>query len=114
LELSSNLDGVVRTVEPIATKIVANGRVRRLLHGDVTGIPLHVIFTDSPFGAFFGAQFLDLFHDPGTRRAARLLVGLGLVTAIPTVVTGGRSGLCRTAVRAGSASSTRRRMPLGR
>ena len=88
LEHSKGLDPVVRVVEPLASWIVANERLRRLLHGDATGIPLHVIFTDVPFGAWFMAQFLDLSPDDGTRRAATRLVGLGVVAAVPTVLAG--------------------------
>ena len=59
-----------------------------MLHGDATGIPLHGIFTDVPFGAWFMAQFLDLFPDDGTQRAATRLVGLGVVAAVPTALAG--------------------------
>ena len=34
------------------------------------------------------AEFLDLSSDPGMRRAATRLVGLGLVAAAPTALTG--------------------------
>jgi hypothetical protein len=88
LEQSEGLDPAVRAAEPWAGRIVANGRLRRLLHGDATGIPLHVIYTDVPFGAWFMAQYLDLFPDQGTRRAATRLVGLGIVAAVPTALTG--------------------------
>ena len=88
LEQSQGLDPAVRAVEPWAGRLVANGRLRRLLHGDATGIPLHVIYTDVPFGAWFMAQYLDLFPDAGTRRAATRLVGLGIVAAVPTALTG--------------------------
>ena len=88
LERSKGLDPVVGAVEPFAGRIVANERVRRLLHGDATGIPLHVIFTDVPLGAWFMAQFLDLFPDDGTRQAATRLVGLGVVATVPTALTG--------------------------
>ena len=66
----------------------ANERLRRLLHGDAPGIPLDVILTDVPFGAWFLAQFLDLFRDDGTRRDATRLVGLGVVAAVPTALGG--------------------------
>jgi len=88
LEQSKGLDPVVREVEPLASQIVAHERLRRVLHGDTTGIPLHVIFTDAPLGAWWMAQFLDLFPDDGMRRAATRLVGLGVVVAIPTALTG--------------------------
>ena len=88
LERSEGLDPAVGVMEPVAGRIVANERVRGLLHGDATGIPLHVIFTDLPLGAWFMAQFLDLFPEDGTRRAATRLVGLGVVAAVPTALTG--------------------------
>ena len=88
LERSKGLDPVVRAVEPLASRLVANERLRRLLHGDATGIPLHGIFTDAPLGAWWMAQYLDLFPDDGTRRAATRLVGLGVVAAVPTALAG--------------------------
>ena len=88
LERTEGLDPVVDVLEPIASRIVTNERLRRLLHGDATSTPLHVIFTDVPFGAWFMALFLDLFPDDGTRRAATRLVGLGVVAAVPTALTG--------------------------
>jgi hypothetical protein len=67
---------------------VARERTRALFHGEATGIPLHVIIKDLPFGAWFMAQFLDLFRDPGSRQAATRLVTLGLVSSVPAAVTG--------------------------
>jgi len=88
LERWSGPDPVVRIVEPLAGRLVANERLRRLLHGDATGVPLHGIFTDAPLGAWWMAQYLDLFPDHGTRRAATRLVGLGVVAAVPTALAG--------------------------
>jgi hypothetical protein len=88
LDRSKGLDPAVRAVAPLATRVVANKRIRRLIHGDATGIPLHGVFTDVPFGAWWMAQFLDLFPDAGTRRASRRLVGVGLLFAVPTALTG--------------------------
>jgi hypothetical protein len=88
VEQSKRLDPAVRAVEPAAERIVAHQRLRGLFHGEATGIPLHVIYTDAPFGAWFMALFLDLFSDAGTRRAATRLVGLGVIAAVPTAITG--------------------------
>jgi hypothetical protein len=88
VEESNSLDPAVRAVEPVASRIVGRPRIRRLLHGEATGIPLHVIYTDGPFGAWFTALFLDFFRDAGTQRAATRLVGLGLAFAVPTAITG--------------------------
>ena len=88
VERSTGLDPVVRGAEPLASRIVARERLRRVLHGEATGIPLHIIYTDVPLGAWWMAQFLDLFPDDGMRRAATRLVGLGVVAAVPTALTG--------------------------
>jgi len=88
LEQSAALDPVVHRVEPLASRIVANERLRRVLHGEATGIPLHIIFTDAPLGAWWMAQILDLFPGNGMRLAATRLVGLGVVAAVPTALTG--------------------------
>ena len=88
VEESDRLDPAVAAVEPVAARLVASQRLRSLFHGNATGIPLHIIYTDVPFGALFGALFLDLFRDRGTRRAATRMVGLGVVGAVPTAITG--------------------------
>ncbi|KIS28394.1 hypothetical protein TV39_05170 [Arthrobacter sp. SPG23] len=82
------LDPAVRFAEPKAGRLVQNERVRSFLHGDATGIPLHGILTDVPFGAWFMAMFLDLYPDEGTQRAATRLMGLGVVSAVPTALSG--------------------------
>lgn len=88
LERLEALDTAVHAAEPRAGRLVQNERVRSFLHGDATGIPLHVILTDVPFGAWFMAMYLDLYPDAGTQRAATRLVGLGVISAAPTALTG--------------------------
>ena len=88
LEHSDRVDPVIVAIEPVAGRLVADRRLRHLLHGEGTGVPLHVILTDVPLGAWFMAQFLDLFQDVGLQRAATRLVGLGLIGAVPTAIAG--------------------------
>ena len=88
IEDADALDAVVRRAEPLAVRLVAGRRLRRFFHGDGTGIPAHVIIKDVPFGAWFMAIFLDFFRDPGSERAARRLVGLGLAAAAPAGISG--------------------------
>ncbi|MGY1736002.1 DUF2231 domain-containing protein [Geodermatophilus sp. SYSU D00684] len=88
LEHSTAWDGAIEAVAPAAGRLVAEARVRRVLHGDATGVPLHVILTDAPLGAWFTAQYLDLFRDEGSRRAATRLTALGVAAAVPTAVAG--------------------------
>jgi len=88
LERTAVLDGVIGAAEPVAHRLVTHEPARRILHGDSTGVPLHLIVRDLPYGAWTMTQFLDLFSDAGSRRAARRLVGLGVITAVPTAITG--------------------------
>ncbi|MHA7140553.1 DUF2231 domain-containing protein [Arthrobacter sp. Sr33] len=88
LEQNVALDRAVDLVEPFASQLVAYAPIRRMFHGDATGLPLHPVLTDVPFGAWFMADFLDFFPDEGSRRAATRLVGLGVVSAAPTALTG--------------------------
>jgi uncharacterized membrane protein len=88
LEHSTTWDSAIEAVAPVAHRLIAEPRVHRLFHGDATGIPLHPILTDVPFGAWFMAQFLDLFRDEGSRRASTRLMALGVASAVPTAVAG--------------------------
>ncbi|MGW7441995.1 Rieske 2Fe-2S domain-containing protein [Kitasatospora sp. NPDC054795] len=62
------------------------GRLRGVLHGRPLGHPLHPALVQVPVGAWLSAGVLDLV--PGSERAARLLVAIGVVTAAPTAWTG--------------------------
>lgn len=88
LERAEALDRPVEAAAPFAQRLVSPERLRRLLHGDATGIPVHVILTDVPLGAWWMAVFLDLFPDGPSQRSARRLVGLGVLSAAPTAVAG--------------------------
>lgn len=88
LEHSDGLERAVGLIEPLASRLVASETGRRFFHGDATGVPLHPVFTDVPFGAWFMADFLDVYSDPGMQRAATRLVGLGVISAAPTALTG--------------------------
>lgn len=88
IEDADTLDVAVDKARPIAGKFTANERMRDFLHGETTGIPVHVILTDVPFGAWWMAIFLDCFHDRGSRDASTKLVALGIVAAAPTAVSG--------------------------
>ncbi|MGY1604062.1 DUF2231 domain-containing protein [Geodermatophilus sp. SYSU D00815] len=81
-------DGAIAAVAPLADRLVAQPPVRRLFHGDATGVPLHGILTDAPLGAWFLAMYLDLYRDDASRLVATRLVGLGVAAAVPTAVAG--------------------------
>ena len=63
-------------------------QLARQLH-ELFGHPAHPVFTDLPIGFWTSAWFLDLM--PGraaTTIASRRLIGLGLLSTVPTVVSG--------------------------
>ncbi len=82
------LDPVVRAVRPLADALVAEPFRRDLLRGTWLGHALHPILTDVPTGLWTSAVVLDLVGGRGARRPAQRLVGLGVVSAVPTAVTG--------------------------
>ncbi|MFD9727762.1 Rieske 2Fe-2S domain-containing protein [Streptomyces sp. NPDC059072] len=82
---AEELDAVT---EPLgrAVRALPLGRLRGLLHGRPLGHPLHPALVQIPVGAWISAGVLDLV--PGSERAARRLVAVGVVTAAPAAWTG--------------------------
>jgi nitrite reductase/ring-hydroxylating ferredoxin subunit len=64
------------------------GPVKDALSGTWLGHPLHPALTDLPIGFWTSAWVLDLIGGKRSASAARLLVGLGIASAVPTAVTG--------------------------
>ena len=59
-----------------------------LLRGRPLGHPLHPALTDLPIGFWTAATVLDVVGTNGSRRAARQLIGWGVVSAAPTIASG--------------------------
>lgn len=59
-----------------------------VLSGTWLGHPLHPLLTDLPIGFWTSAFTLDLVGGRSTRRAATQLVAWGVVSAVPTVISG--------------------------
>lgn len=86
---SPALDGAVGMLDGLGAPLVGRPALKRFFSGVDTAVPPHAVLTDAPFGAWFMAVFLDLFDDDGGERlAARRLVGLGVLAALPTAVAG--------------------------
>ena len=86
LEGAAWLDPAAGTVSRLVKKAVPPGRFADLLHGVPLGHPAHPLLIVVPLGAWVSAAVLDLF--PGNQRAAQTLVGLGVLGAVPTALTG--------------------------
>lgn len=69
---------------------VGAGPPRRLSHRleQWLGHPAHPLFTDLPIGFWTSSLVLDLAGGRRSAKASRRLVGLGVVTAVPTALVG--------------------------
>ncbi|MFE6971428.1 DUF2231 domain-containing protein [Isoptericola sp. NPDC057653] len=89
LERSPGLDPLAGLYERISRTVVPGpSRVRDELRGRSVGHPVHAVLTDLPIGLWTSAVALDLTRPQGHADAARRLVGLGLLAAPPTALTG--------------------------
>jgi len=88
LEDERRLDPVVNAIRPLTSALIADPARRDLLHGTWLGHALHPLLTDLPIGFWTSANVLDLIGGRGSRKAATQLVGLGVASAVPTIVTG--------------------------
>ena len=86
-ETSSALDSLVAVLRPVADALDAAPRVSAVLGGAVAGHALHPPLTDVPLGLWLSSSVLDALgpdHGPSADR----LLGLGILTAAPTALTG--------------------------
>jgi uncharacterized membrane protein len=74
------------TLLPIARRIDQRPGLASFLRGEWIGHPLHPVLTDLPIGFWTSAWVLDFV--PGQRDAARKLIGLGVLSAVPTALAG--------------------------
>lgn len=89
LERAERLDPLAGFYDRVSRAVVPSpGRVRDELRGRSVGHPVHSVLTDLPIGLWASAVALDLTRPEGHADAARRLVGLGLLAAPPTALTG--------------------------
>jgi uncharacterized membrane protein len=84
-EEAQSLDAPVALVGGWARRLLADDRLRSMLRGAPLGHALHPLMTDVPMGLWMSASVLDVAGHP---KAAKRLVGLGVLAALPTVATG--------------------------
>jgi uncharacterized membrane protein len=88
LEQATGLDPAVRALRPLAAALVEDPTRRDLLRGAWLGHALHPLMTDVPIGFWTSALVLDVLGGPEARPAARRLIGLGVLSFVPTALTG--------------------------
>jgi nitrite reductase/ring-hydroxylating ferredoxin subunit/uncharacterized membrane protein len=82
------LDALGKKATLAFANAVRAGRVKDLLSGTWMGHPVHPMLTDLPIGAWVSAVVLDVVGDRRRGSTADALVGLGVLAALPTAVTG--------------------------
>jgi nitrite reductase/ring-hydroxylating ferredoxin subunit/uncharacterized membrane protein len=82
------LDKVAKPAAGLVGKAVQPTVVRNLLSGTNLGHPAHPMLTDLPIGAWSMSALLDVFGGAKAEQAADLLIGAGILSAVPTAATG--------------------------
>lgn len=88
IEGDDRLDVGVAVLDAAVPAALRSGPMRDVLSGRWLGHSLHPLLTDLPIGFWTSATVLDLAGGRGARPAARRLVALGVLSAVPTAVTG--------------------------
>ena len=88
LDWSPALDRPVEILGKVAGKLLPQGTVKDILHGTWLGHPLHPLLTDLPIGCWTNAMLLDIVGGRRGQPAADLLVGAGVLLALPTAASG--------------------------
>lgn len=82
------LDAPAGAAAKAVAQVVGQGGLKDLLSGTRLGHPLHPLLTDIPIGTLASATVLDLVAGERGEHAAGILVGLGLLSALPTAAAG--------------------------
>lgn len=89
IERTTALDPAANWTAALLLKpLDASAGLRTALSGTAGGHPLHPVLVVLPIGAWIGASYLDLTGGQPGRAAATKLVGFGIASAVPTVLTG--------------------------
>jgi nitrite reductase/ring-hydroxylating ferredoxin subunit/uncharacterized membrane protein len=86
LEHATVLDPFVRRVHGVIDAVLKPRALEDVLHGVPVGHPAHPAIVLVPAGTWISTAVLDLL--PGTERASRTLVGVGVLAAAPAIITG--------------------------
>ncbi|GAA1144605.1 hypothetical protein GCM10009630_49000 [Kribbella jejuensis] len=88
LEELTPIDRAGRPTAAFVRRLTASDPVKNVLSGTWLGHQLHPVLTDLPIGAWTMATALDLTAGRRADDAARRLVGIGVLTAVPAAAAG--------------------------
>jgi len=86
VEHAQRLDPAARALTDMVQRRVGTGARADALHGVWLGQPVHPALTSLPMGFWTSAAVLDFV--PGSRRASRALIALGLAGSVPAAAAG--------------------------
>jgi nitrite reductase/ring-hydroxylating ferredoxin subunit len=82
------LDAVSQPVSKAVSDVLPPGWMKDILSGTWLGHPVHPMLTDVVVGAWTSASVLDAIGGERSEHAADTLVGVGVLSAVPTALTG--------------------------
>ena len=82
------LDAPAKRVASVVRSLLPGGPVKDALSGTLLGHPAHPLLTDVPIGSWTSAVMLDWIGGSDSRTAARRLVAMGILAAVPTAAAG--------------------------
>jgi nitrite reductase/ring-hydroxylating ferredoxin subunit/uncharacterized membrane protein len=85
---AEELDAPAEALASAFASAVEPGPVKDALSGTWLGHALHPLLTDATLAFYVSASTLDLLGGEESQRAAERLIGLGLLSTVPTAVTG--------------------------
>jgi len=85
---SEELDALGRWLSNTFYRFVRPGKVKDVLAGTWIAHPMHPMLTDVTIGAWTSAAILDVVGGGKGRSGADTLVGIGILSAVPTALTG--------------------------
>jgi nitrite reductase/ring-hydroxylating ferredoxin subunit/uncharacterized membrane protein len=85
IERAKALDAIADPVADAADKVLSSKWLTNLLSGTPIGHPVHPLLVTIPIGAWTSSVFFDL---TGQQDAADALIGLGVLSAVPTAIAG--------------------------
>lgn len=87
-ERLSALDNFAGPLARTADRAMRRARLKQVLSGTWLGHPLHPLATDMVIGSWTMAAILDLRRSDDSVGAAKTLVGVGVLAAVPTAASG--------------------------
>jgi nitrite reductase/ring-hydroxylating ferredoxin subunit/uncharacterized membrane protein len=87
LESTQELDPPAKAIGKVVRESVGQGTLKDALSGTWLGHAVHPMLTDVVIGSFTSASLLDVLS-PGSDRASRRLIGVGLLAYLPTAAAG--------------------------